>query len=211
VVVIEGDISKTDETASEYDRMSINADATAKGTSDDAGVERAGAIVSTTDRDVTNVTVRLPAEEFDVPAVTSAVHDAEHVNRVRRIGVDPIEDPRQLVAGHLHRAVARPTIIDCMQVGDGTEVFELTTMEAAPIAGKTLAEAGNANLLPDGVLTATIEHENRDEPLTPRGNTRIEANDPLVVYSAVGGGAGTRGYVRTLRRSNGVAGKRTRL
>ena len=31
-----------------------------------------------------------------------------------------------------------------------------------------------------------IERESQDKPLTPRGNTRIEANDLLTVYSARG-------------------------
>ena len=31
-----------------------------------------------------------------------------------------------------------------------------------------------------------IERESQDKPLTPRGNTRIEANDMVTVYSAMG-------------------------
>jgi len=186
VVVIERDTQKADEIASGYDCMVLDADATVKETLDDAGAERADAIISTTDQDATNVMVCLLAEEFDIPAITSVVHNAEHMNLFRQIGVNTIENPQQLIAGYLYRAVARPAIVDYMQVGDEAEVFEITVTEDAPIAGKTLTEAGNANLLPDDVLIVAIERESQDKPLTPRGNTRIEANDLLTVYSARG-------------------------
>ena len=186
VVVIERDTSKADEIASGYDCMVLNADATVKETLDDAGAERADAIISTTDQDATNVMVCLLAEEFDISAITSVVHNAEHMNLFRQIGVNTIENPQQLIAGYLDRAVARPAIVDYMQVGNEAEVFEITVTENAPIAGKTLTEAGNANLLPDDVLIVAIERESQDKPLTPRGNTRIEANDLLTIYSSRG-------------------------
>jgi trk system potassium uptake protein TrkA len=186
VVVIERDTQKADEIASEYDCMVLNADATVKETLDDAGAERADAIISTTDQDATNVMVCLLAGEFDISGVTSVVHNAEHMNLFRQIGVNTIENPQQLIAGYLYRAVARPAIVDYMQVGNEAEVFEIIVMEDAPIAGKSLTEAGNANLLPDDVLIVAIEREGQSKPLTPRGNTRIEANDLLTVYSAIG-------------------------
>ncbi|PSP48542.1 TrkA family potassium uptake protein [Halobacteriales archaeon QH_7_69_31] len=186
VVVIERDPRKADETASEYDCMVLGADATVKETLDDAGAGRADAIISTTDQDATNVMVCLLAKEFDVPTVTSVVHNAEHMDLFRQIGVNTIENPQQLIAGHLYRAVARPAIVDYMRVGDEAEVFEITVMEGARIAGKTLSNVGNENLLPDDVLIVAIERESQDKPLTPRGDTRIEANDLLTVYSARG-------------------------
>jgi len=190
VVVIEQDTGKADEIASGYDCMVLNADATVKETLDDAGAERADAIISTTDQDATNVMVCLLAKEFDVPGITSVVHTAEHMNLFRQIGVNAIENPQQLIAGYLYRAVARPAIVDYMQIGDEAEVFEITVTKNAPIAGKTLTEAGNAELLPDNVLIVAIERESQNKPLTPRGNTRIEANDLLTVYSAKGADPG---------------------
>ena len=186
VVVIERDTPKADEIASGYDCMVLNADATVKETLDDAGAERADAIISTTDQDATNVMVCLLAEEFDIPAITSVVHNAEHMNLFRQIGVNTIENPQQLIAGYLYRAVARPAIVDYMQIGDEAEVFEITVTEDAPLAGKTLTEAGKTDLLPDDVLIVAVERKGEEKPLTPRGNTRIQPNDLLTVYSAIG-------------------------
>jgi len=186
VVVIERDTAKADEIASEFDCLVLNADATTKETLQDAGADRADAIISTTDQDATNVMVCLLSKEFDIPAVTSVVHNAEHMNLFRQIEVNTVENPQQLIAEHLYRAVARPAIVDYMRIGEDAEVFEITVTEDAPIAGKSLTEAGEEGILPDDVLIVAIGRESEDSPLTPRGNTRIEPGDLLTVYSAAG-------------------------
>ena len=186
VAVIERDTRRADSVAGEYDCMVLNADATAKETLTDAGAAQADAIISTTNQDATNVMVCLLAKGSDVPRITSVVHTAEHMSLFRQIGVNTIENPQQLIAGYLYRAVVRPAIVDYMQIGDEAEVFEIAVTEDAPIAGKTLTEADNANLLPGDALIVAIEREGRDRPLTPRGDTRIEASDLLTVYSSKG-------------------------
>ena len=186
VVVIERDAQKADEIASQYDCMVLSADATTKATLSDAGAEQADAIISTTDQDATNVMICLLSEEFEIPAITSVVHNTEHMNLFRRIGVNTIENPQQLIAGYLYRAVARPAIVDYMRIGEEAEVFEIRATEDAPIAGKTLTEAGRENILSDDVLIVAIERGGEDKPLAPRGDTRIKANDLLTVYSATG-------------------------
>ncbi|MFA9502343.1 TrkA family potassium uptake protein [Natrinema sp. H-ect1] len=186
VVVIEKDGAKADEIAGTYDCLVLNADATIKETLSEAGADRADAVISTTDWDATNVMVCLLAKEFGVPAITSVVHDTSHMNLFRQAGVNTIENPQQLIAGSLYRAVARPAIVDYMRIGEEAEVFEIRVTAEAPIAGKTLTEAGEGQLLPDDTLIVAIEREGEDKPQTPRGDTRIRANDLLTVYSATG-------------------------
>jgi trk system potassium uptake protein TrkA len=186
VVVIERDEQKADAIASQHDCLVLNADATTKETLQDAGAERADAIISTTEQDATNVMVCLLSKQFDIPGITSVVHNTEHMALFREIGVNTIENPQQLIAGHLYRAVARPAIVDYMRIGEEAEVFEITVKAEAPIAGKTLTEAGKSGILSEDVLIVAIEREDVDKPLTPRGNTKIEAGDLLTVYSASG-------------------------
>jgi len=185
VVVIERDDAKADQIASEYDCLVLNADATVRETLEDAGADRADAVISTTDQDATNVMVCLLAQEFDVPNILSVVHNPEHMSLFRQIGVSTMENPQELIAEHLYRSVARPAIVDYMRINEEAEVFEITVADDAPIVGKTLQEAA-AGDLSDDILVVAIEREGTDKPITPRGNTRIEAGDLLTVYSAVG-------------------------
>ncbi|ERG90235.1 MAG: K+ transport system, NAD-binding component [Haloquadratum walsbyi J07HQW1] len=186
VVVIEKDATRADEVASTNDCMVLNADATVKETLVDAGAERADAIISTTDEDATNVMISLLAQELDIPMVVSVVHNPEHMNLFRQIGVNTMENPQRLIAESLFRSVRRPSIVDYMSVGDVAEVFEITVDEDAPIAGKTLIEADEEGLLGEEALIVAIEREGESHPITPRGTAQIEAGDMLTVYSGVG-------------------------
>ncbi|MFC4407136.1 potassium channel family protein [Haloarchaeobius iranensis] len=188
VVVVERNSEKAEAAATRYDCLVLNADATVSETLDEAGIERADALISTTDQDATNIMVSLLAMERDVPAIVSVVHNPEHMKLFERIGVSTMENPQSLIAEYLYRAVKRPSIKDYMKVGDTAEVFEITVDTDAPIDGKTLREANESDLLTDDFLIVAIERDGVDDrsPITPRGDTRIEAGDLLTVYAAEG-------------------------
>jgi trk system potassium uptake protein TrkA len=166
--------------------MVLNADATKKETLADAGADQADAIISTTDQDATNIMTCLLAKEFDIPEILSVVHNPEHMAVFRQIGVGTMENPQELIAEYLYRAVARPAIVDYMRIGEEAEVFEITVTANAPIAGMTLQEAAQENLLGEDVLIVAIARDGEPGPITPRGNTTIEVGDLLTVYSGIG-------------------------
>ncbi|MGQ4557229.1 NAD-binding protein [Halobellus sp. GM3] len=186
VVVIERDETRANRAADEFDCLVLNADATSKDTLEDAGATQADALISTTDQDATNVMTCLLAKEFEVPAILSVVHNPEHMGLFEQIGVNTMQNPQQLIAEYLYRAVARPAIVDFMRIGDEAEVFEITVTDEAPIAGKTLNEAAQSGLLTDEMLVVAIERDENDHPITPRGETTIQVGDLLTVYSGVG-------------------------
>jgi len=186
VVVIERDDERAEQAASRYDCLVIHDDATSKETLEEAGAGRADALISTTDQDATNVMVCLLAQDLEIPETVSVVHNPEHMNLFRQIGVNTIENPQYLIAEYLYRAVERPSIVDFMRIGESAEVFEITVRNGAPIAGKTLQEAAIEDQLTEDMLIVAIERNGEGDPITPRGNTRIEVGDLLTVYSAEG-------------------------
>ncbi|KAA9407253.1 TrkA family potassium uptake protein [Haloarcula hispanica] len=186
VVAIERDEERAERASRQYDCLVINDDATSKDTLEDAGADRADALISTTDQDATNIMVCLLAQELEVPDIVSVVHNPEHMNVFRQIGVNTMQNPQRLIAEYLYRAVKRPSIVDFMRIGDQAEVFEITVTPGAPIAGKTLQEANTEGLIGGQTLIVAIERNGEGDPITPRGNTRIEADDLLTVYSGDG-------------------------
>jgi trk system potassium uptake protein TrkA len=186
VVVIERNEERAERASRQYDCLVINDDATSKDTLQDAGADRADALISTTDQDATNIMVCLLAQELEVPDIVSVVHNPEHMNVFRQIGVNTMQNPQRLIAEYLYRAVKRPSIVDFMRIGDQAEVFEITVTPGAPIAGKTLQEANSEGLIGGQTLIVAIERNGEGDPITPRGNTRIEADDLLTVYSGEG-------------------------
>ncbi|MFC6721284.1 potassium channel family protein [Halobacteriaceae archaeon SHR40] len=186
VVVVERDSDRAEKASREFDCLVINDDATSKETLKDAGIDRADALISTTDQDATNIMVCLLAQELEVPNIVSVVNNPEHMDLYRQIGVNTMENPQRLIAEYLYRAVRRPSIVDFMRIGEDAEVFEIIVESDAPIAGKTLMEANEDGLLGDEMLIVAIERDSEDHPITPRGNTRIEAGDLVTVYSGKG-------------------------
>ncbi len=197
VVVIERDQAKADTVASGYDCLVLNADATVKDTLTDAGADDADAIISTTDQDATNVMVCLLAKEFEIPSILSVVHNAEHMNLFRQIGVNTMENPQQLIAEYLYRAVARPAIVDYMRIGEEAEVFEITVTEEAPVAGKTLLKRllslekryrrlHRLTYFRTRFLSLQLSERGKTTRSTLVGIHKSKAGDLLTVYSAMG-------------------------
>jgi trk system potassium uptake protein TrkA len=185
VVVIESDDAVADRVADQYDCLVVNADATTMSTLDDADVEEADALISTTDRDATNVMVCLLAKKREIPTVVSVVHDPDHMDLFREIGINTMENPSRLIAEHLFRSVVRPSIVDYLRIGEEAEVFEITIDEDALIAGKTIQEAASDGTLQGEMLIVAVER-GEGKPITPRGNTTLKSGDLVTVYSAEG-------------------------
>lgn len=185
VVVVEQDEAAAERAAKQFDCLVIQADATSAETLLEAGIDRADAVISTTESDATNIMVMLLADDFDVASRVSVVHDEEHMPLFRRVGVNVIENPQHLIAEHLYRAVQRPSIKDVLHLAGSAEVFEITVTEGAPMAGRTLREADEAGLLgDDDVLVVAVERG--EDVITPKGDTTIGAGDLVTVFSKQG-------------------------
>lgn len=186
VVVIEHEEARAEEVADTYDCMVVNADATAMSTLEDAGIEQADALLTTTEKDATNVMVCLLAKRIPVPSIVSVVHDPDHMDLFHEIGINTMENPQRLIAEHLFRSVVRPSIIDYMRIGDRAEVFEITVDEDAPIVGKTIRDAALEGLIGEDMLIVAIERSGADKPITPKGNLILKSGDVVTVYSGSG-------------------------
>jgi len=127
--------------------------------------------------------VCLLARKHEVLTVVSVVHDPDHMDLFKEIGISTMENPSRLIAEHLFRSVVRPSIVDYLRIGEEAEVFEITVDEHAPIVGKTISEAAADGTLQDAVLIAAVERD-EGEPVTPQGNITLRPGDLLTVYSA---------------------------
>jgi trk system potassium uptake protein TrkA len=184
VVVIERDEEVAADVAGTYDCLVLNRDATTMEALEEAGADRADAIISTTDQDATNVMVMLLAQELDVPSQVSVVHNTEHMDLFRQLGVNVLENPERLIAEYLYRAVQRPSIKDFMHLSGDAEIFEITVSEEGSITGRILAAADEAGAIPDDVRVVAIERGR--SVLLPQGDTEIQPGDLVTVFSKRG-------------------------
>ncbi|WP_440771440.1 potassium channel family protein [Natronorubrum sp. DTA28] len=181
VVVIESDEERANEVASQYDCLVLNADATKNGTLRDADIDRADAVITTTNIDAVNIMVMLLAQEHDVPNLVSVVHDPENLPVFEKIGVTLIENPQRLIADYLYHSVRYPGVSDFIDLDDDTELVELTVDDDAPMSGQLLETANETGTLPDGCLVVALKRG--EEIRAPRGDTTIRAGDQVTVFT----------------------------
>ena len=120
-----------------------------------------------------------------MPEVVSVVHNPQHTELFRRIGVGTTENPQWLVAEYLYRALERPNIVDYVRIDDRAEVFETGGGEDAPVAGRTLQQAAAEGLLPGDAARAVRVDERLDRVGADDGRPRAvaPAGDPVVALA----------------------------
>jgi DNA-binding Lrp family transcriptional regulator len=122
--------------------------------------------------------------------VTAVGPDVDAINDIARelTELDVEINDEKLVRTEQHQAYhpfgpteTHQQFSDYISLAGGNEVVELAVDDDAPIAGKTLEQAGSEDLLEDEVLIVSIERD--DNVLTPTGKSEILAGDILTVLS----------------------------
>lgn len=76
------------------------------------------------------------------------------------------------------------SITDFMNLSGGAEVVELTVAAGAPMAGLSLREANQRDVIDAEALVISIERD--EEMLTPKGDTRVRPDDVVTLFSRTG-------------------------
>jgi len=184
VVVIERDTELAEEVSATYDCMVINADAASKDILLEAGIEEADAVISTTEDDSVNLMISMFGKQYGVEALVSSINDPAHMELFQDLGVNIVESPHRLNGQYLYRAVQHPAIQEFMPIAGDAEIFEATVDEGAPIAGLTLIDADDEDLLPEETIIVAIVRD--DELLIPEGQTDIQAGDTVTIFARNG-------------------------
>jgi len=132
--------------------------------------------------------------------VTAVGDDMQELNRVANdlaaIGLEIEEENLLQSEQHLpyHRFGPEEsqdghTIADFMELSGGAEVVELTVSAEADVAGLTLSEANEGDVIQSDVLVVSIERD--DEVLTPCGDTTVHPDDLVTLFCRGGLTQGT--------------------
>ncbi len=181
VVVIESDEKAAKEASDRFDAMVLHAHIAHEGIMEEAGAEKADTIVATTDDDSANLMAMFLGVEKEIETLVSVVNGPQHRKLFERLGVRIFTDPEVIVARHLFNLVRDPRIEELFSVPKGAVAFRITLGGDSPLAGKTLSEAREAGILPEGLILASVIRG--EETLIPSGETLLETEDQLTVFS----------------------------
>jgi len=101
VVVIDQNEERASDILEHYDVLAITGNATDKSVLEDAGIDRADALVATTSDDAVNLMTCWLAKRYNVRNVVSIVNQKEHSDLFNEVGVKISENPDELVATRL--------------------------------------------------------------------------------------------------------------
>lgn len=181
VVMIEPDEERASHCADRYDVRVLNMDIADDNVVEEADLERMDAIIATTTDDSSNLMAMFLGKEHGIDILTSTVNHQSHLPLFEKLGVHVLADPEVLVARYLLNLTLLPKAVDVTSLQDREQIFEITLGGTSPLAGRTLREAGDDNLMPGELYIVSVEREGK--PFFPSGSTRLEPGDELTVFS----------------------------
>lgn len=180
VVLIEANENRAQEASQKYDATVLHADVGKGGILEEAGAEKADALVAATSDDSANLMAMFLGADSNIKTLVSVVNEKEHKGLFERLGVHVVLDPEVIAAQHLYGILTQPSFEDVVALPGGGQVFQISAKGNSPLVGKSLAEIGRNSLLPEGLLILRITRE--EKTLVPNGQTELQAGDQVTVF-----------------------------
>ncbi|MGC8202394.1 Trk system potassium transporter TrkA [Aliiroseovarius sp. PTFE2010] len=144
----------------------------------EAGIDRADAILAVTDDDKTNILTAVRAKEAGCAMAICLVNDPTLVPLLRPLHIDAYINPRATTVSSILRHVRHGRVRGVYSVGDAeAEVIEAQVLSTSPIAGHSIRDID----FPEGVLVGAIMKG--EKLVKPTGETRIEEGDVIAIFA----------------------------
>ncbi len=187
IVVIEQDDKRT-VIAEESGVAYVLGDATNEDTLRDAGIDRAGGLVTVLDGDADNVFVTLTAAGMrkDMPIISRAEYfDSEP--KLKRAGATHVVCPQAIGAVRIANLMARPAIahfVDITTGGSDWEIDEVLVPADSALVGRSLRDLKLRKH--SNAMVVAIRGKNGDTKVSPDADRLIQAGEVLVVIGPTG-------------------------
>jgi len=183
VVIVERDPDRVEELTYSLDVLAVQGDGTSLATLEEVGVGEADMVIASTDVDETNIvtcsTVAAVSDAFTVARVKRTGYLETWRRSQHAFGVQLMVCTNLLAAEEVVRVVGLPAARDVEPFASGlVQMAEFEAAEGCAVAGRTVREADTFEAL---TFVGLFRGE---EVILPRGDTRIEAGDRLVVVGS---------------------------
>ena len=178
VVLIDADEKRCEQLAAELDALVLHGDGTDPELLKKARAEEADALVAVTGSDAINTVIAMLGSRLGVSNLVVKLNDVGLRAACREIGVRKIIAPKIAAAAEIFASLHGFDRLDLsLAVRGGLRLTEVELAPDSPAVGQTLAELE----LPRGALVVAVLRERGERALVPRGDTRLEAGDVLLL------------------------------
>jgi trk system potassium uptake protein TrkA len=142
------------------------------------GIGQTDGLAAVTSEDETNLLASLLAKHLGTRKVVTLMKRSEYIPLVTRVGVDAAVSPRLSTANRILKTIRGRRILSLATMErNQAEVMEVQVDESSRWVGKAVKDLD----LPAGAILGSIQRG--DEVVIPRGDTRIEPGDQIVVFA----------------------------
>jgi len=142
-------------------------------------IDEADVVVAALESDEKNLLVSLLAQRLGTDRTVAIIDTSSYVELFETVGIDVAINPRVVVAEEITRLTQSGKAENVALIEtDKAEVIEIEVDADSVLAHRPIQES--AADLPDGVVIGAITRKNRF--VTPRGETRIEPGDHVVLF-----------------------------
>ena len=135
-------------------------------------------VIAVTGDEETNILSCLLAKSLGAKSTVTRVNNFGYMPLIEPIGIDYVVCPRQSAINTLLHYIRRGRIISSVSIkNEAAEALEAVAPSDSPIVGKSVKELK----FPRGCLVLCFQRG--DEVIIPRGNTKVEPNDRLIIIS----------------------------
>lgn len=182
VVLIDRNKIKCQEIYAETGAISITGDATNLRVLEKAGIKKADVFVTCLDSDSENLALCLLAKKYGVPRIISKLEDPEYRDVFRLVGIHGLVGYTDILYHNLMIEIENPRVKRLTTLAGGRgELVMIRIPEDSPHAGKRISSiTGEADFPEDVLFVAIIRGE---KLIIPRGNTRLEAGDDIILMT----------------------------
>jgi trk system potassium uptake protein TrkA len=179
VTIINREVAVSKELAEQTKATVVLGEGTDINRLEEAGARQADVMLALTSHDQDNlVACQLAQRMFGVPRTIALVNDPDNEEVFRKLGVTTAFSATRLIGMILEEETNFEEITAFMPLAQGkVAVVDIRLSADSPAIGKTLLELE----LSENSLIACIIRS--DQVIVPRGSTRLEANDHLLLIS----------------------------
>lgn len=176
--VVEANLKQAEKAADALERtIVLNGDGLSMDMLEEAGIDRADALLALTDDDKTNLLVAARAKAAGCPMAISLINDPGLASLMGPLNIDAFIDPRATTVSSILRHVRLGRVRTVYSIGDAeAEVIEAQVLSTSPLAGQYIRDVD----FPEGALVAGLRKQGG--MVRPTGSTRIEEGDLIVLF-----------------------------
>ncbi|WP_372912949.1 Trk system potassium transporter TrkA [Salinigranum sp.] len=142
-------------------------------------IGEADMLIATLDSDEKNLLVSLLAQRLGVERTVAVIDTTAYVELFEAVGIDVGVSPREVVAEEITRFTREGGAENVALIeSDKAEVLEIEVDSDSVLVDRPIHESVGS--LPEGVVIGAITRDR--EFVVPRGNTRIQRGDHVVVF-----------------------------